>query len=216
MLRISFRHFFLSLLCCFCLAACSTAYYSTLEKLGIEKRDILVDRVEDASAAQDDAKEQFSDALEQFRAVVLVEGGELESTYDRLKSEFDACQAEAEAVSERIVAVEKVAADLFDEWEEELDLYQDQRLRRDSQRQLRDTRSRYQRLIRAMHQAESRMEPVLAVFQDHVLYLKHNLNARAIASLKNELTGIQGDVDRLIMAMDVAINEAKQFVDGLE
>ena len=32
---------------------CSSAYYRTLEGLGIEKRDILVDRVEDARDAQD-------------------------------------------------------------------------------------------------------------------------------------------------------------------
>ena len=51
--------------------ACSTAYYSALEKVGIEKREILVDRVEDARDAQEDASEQFASALDQFRSVVV-------------------------------------------------------------------------------------------------------------------------------------------------
>jgi hypothetical protein len=198
------------------LGACSSAYYGTLEKFGIEKRDILVDRVEDASDAQDDAKEQFNDALEQFRSVVVVDGGELESTYDRLKSEYDACEAEAEAVSGRISAVEKVAEDLFAEWEDELALYQDAKLKAASRSQLRETQQKYRRLLAAMHRAEGRMDPVLKVFRDHVLYLKHNLNARAIASLKNELGGIEGDVDRLVQAMDQAIQEAQQFIGDIK
>jgi hypothetical protein len=32
--------------------SCSTAYYGTMEKVGIHKRDILVDRVADARDAQ--------------------------------------------------------------------------------------------------------------------------------------------------------------------
>ena len=34
------------------LTGCSTVYYNTMEKLGFEKRDILVDRVENARDAQ--------------------------------------------------------------------------------------------------------------------------------------------------------------------
>ena len=66
------------------LGACSGTYYKTLEGLGIEKRDILVDRVEDARDAQDSASEQFTSALDQFRSTVNFDGGDLEKIYDRL------------------------------------------------------------------------------------------------------------------------------------
>ena len=68
------------------LGACSSAYYKTMEGLGIEKRDILVDRVEEARDAQGDASEQFASALEQFRSTVNFDGGDLEETYDRLNA----------------------------------------------------------------------------------------------------------------------------------
>ena len=98
------------------LAGCSSAYYKTMEGLGIEKRDILVDRVEEARDAQDDASEQFASALDQFRATVNFDGGDLEEVYDRLNAEFEKSTAEAEEVSERIDSVESVAEDLFSEW----------------------------------------------------------------------------------------------------
>ncbi len=45
------------------LTACQSAYYTAWEKLGVEKRDILVDRVEDARDSQTDAQKQFASAL---------------------------------------------------------------------------------------------------------------------------------------------------------
>lgn len=197
-------------------AGCSSAYYKTLEGLGIEKREILVDRVESARDAQEDAGEQFASALDQFRAVVAFDGGDLEKLYDRLNREYERSVADADAVEDRIDAVESVAEDLFEEWEEELDSYSRDDLRRDSQRLLNDTRQRYTQLMRSMRRAEASMAPVLEAFEDHVLVLKHNLNARAIGALRNELDGIERDTDELIAAMNRSIAEADAFIEAMK
>jgi F0F1-type ATP synthase membrane subunit b/b' len=198
------------------LSACSGTYYKAMEGLGIEKRDILVDRVEDARDAQDDAAEQLASALEQFRATVNLDGGELEEVYDRLNSEFEDSKAEAEEVSERIDSIESVAEDLFDEWQAELAQYSRADLRRDSETLLDDTRKRYQQLMKSMRRAEKSMQPVLTAFQDQVLVLKHNLNARAIGSLKSELSSIERDTARLIEQMQKAIAEADAFIASMK
>jgi hypothetical protein len=198
------------------LTACSSAYYKTMEGLGIEKRDILVDRVEDARDAQDDASEQFASALDQFRSTVNFDGGDLEDVYDSLNAEFEKSAAEAEQVSERINSVESVAEDLFNEWEEELDQYSRADLRRDSASLLNDTRKRFKQLMSSMRRAEKSMEPVLVAFQDQVLVLKHNLNARAIGALKNELASIERDTANLISQMQKAVAEANAFIDSME
>lgn len=67
----------------------------------------------------------------------------------------------------------------------------------------------------AMHRTEETIEPVLASLQDNVLYLKHNLNSRAIASLKGELATVDQDVAKLVAAMQQAINESNQFIEEL-
>lgn len=197
------------------LAGCSSAYYRTMETFGIEKRDLLVDRVEDARDAQQEAAQQFESALEQFIAATDFRGGDLEEIYDRLSRELKASEADAEAVRARIAEVEKVSRDLFEEWGEELELYGDRELRRVSARRLADTRARYGELMRALRAAEARMDPVLGAFRDRVLFLKHNLNARAIASLRGDREAIETDIQALIREMKASIAEADRFIQAM-
>lgn len=198
------------------LGGCSQVYYNTLEKFGFEKRDILVDRVEDARDAQQDAKEEFASALEEFQALFGREESDLQDQYDSLRASYEDSQAAAERVRKRIDAVEDVSAALFQEWEEELELYSNAQLRQDSAAKLRSTKRDYQQLIQAMRAAESRMEPVLRVLQDQVLYLKHNLNARAINRLQGELKSVEADVARLIREMEQSIAQAEAFIRQME
>jgi hypothetical protein len=198
------------------LAGCSSVYYSTMEQFGVEKRDILVDRVEEARDSQEEAKEQFSSALEQFTTLLNFDGGELQRVYDRLNTEFERSERRAEEVSDRIRSVENVSEDLFDEWEDELDLYTDQNLRTSSERTLRQTRVRYDQLLATMHAAENTMVPVLNAFRDQVLFLRHNLNSQAIASLRSEVTTIENDIATLIEEMEASIAESNRFLEELQ
>ena len=193
-------------------AGCSAVKYNALEKVGIHKRDLLVGNVEDARDAQEDAQEEFRDALEQFGSVVQIEETGLKKAYDRLNGEYEDAQEAAEEVSEQIDEVERVAEDLFDEWAEENDLYTDANLRRDSEASLRTTRARYKEMLATMKESEKSMEPVLATFRNNVLYLKHNLNAQAIGSLQGTFSTLQGDVDRLIEQMNRSIERSNQFI----
>ncbi|QCZ92343.1 DUF2959 domain-containing protein [Salinimonas iocasae] len=197
------------------LAGCQSAYYSAWEQVGVEKRDIMVDRVEDAKESQEDAQEQFSSALEEFSALVNFDGGDLEDVYNSLNDEYEDSKSAAEDVSNRINKVQSVAEALFDEWEEELDEYENTTLRRESESKLRQTRQRYEDMLRAMRNAEGKMDPVLQRLQDNVLYLKHNLNANAIGALQGELTTIRGDVDTLIAEMNKAISESDAFIASM-
>jgi len=197
------------------LAGCESVYYDTMEQFGIHKREILIDRIEDAQDAQEDGQEQFKDALEQFQAVVNFDGGDLEVVYNKLNDEYEDSEEAAETIRERVEQVEDVAEDLFDEWTAELEQYSNAALRRDSERQLRETRRRYERLISSMRRAEQTIDPVLASLKDNVLYLKHNLNARAIASLKGELSTVNQDVENLITAMQRAIAESNAFIEDM-
>jgi chromosome segregation ATPase len=199
----------------FFLTSCQSAYYKTMEKLGVEKRDILVSRVEDARNVQEEAKDQFNTALERFSAVVNFQGGELEARYNQLKTEFERCESRSRDVTDRINAVEDVADDLFEEWEAELAQYSNAGLRRSSEQKMEQTRRHYERLIRAMRKAEAKINPVLSAFRDQVLFLKHNLNARAIASLHDEMVTVKADVARLVREMEASITEADEFIRAM-
>jgi predicted nucleic acid-binding Zn-ribbon protein len=198
------------------LGGCSKAYYGAMEKVGIHKRDILIDRVEDARDAQSEAQEQFKSALEQFGAVVHIENSNLKIAYEKLNTEYEDSERAAAKVSERIDKVESVADALFDEWEDELNLYKSADLRRSSQRKLQDTKTRYNEMLASMHRAEKSMEPVLRSFRDNVLFLKHNLNAQAVGSLRSEFSTLKGEIDGLIKKMNVAIETSNQFISDIK
>jgi DNA repair exonuclease SbcCD ATPase subunit len=198
------------------LGGCSKAYYGTMEKIGIHKRDILVDRVEDARDAQSEAQEQFKSALEQFGSVIKIENTDLKKAYDKLNAEYEDSEKAAEKVSERIDKVESVAEALFDEWEEELNLYKSADLRRLSKQKLQTTKARYRKMITSMHRAEKSMTPVLRTFRDNVLFLKHNLNAQAIGSLRTEFSTLKGKIDGLIKNMNEAIQTSNKFIADIK
>ena len=194
------------------MAGCQSTYYAAMESFGVHKRDILVDRVEDARGDQEAAKETFKTALERFSEVVKQPETDLKKKYDALSSELGRCEKRASTLSGRVDSIQEVSDDLFAEWENELESYSNQELKRKSEAELKTTRQRSAELIGAMRHAESKMEPVLASFRDHVLFLKHNLNAQAIASLRGELTSLEGDTAALIKEMEVAIAEADSFI----
>lgn len=207
------RLMILALLAAF--TGCKSMYYGTMEMFGQEKRDILVDRVESARDKQEDAKEQFTSALEQFKSVVNFDGGDLEQMYDQLDRDYNRSKAAADAVTGRIDRVESVAEALFEEWESELDEYESDELRSASEKQLGATRKRYGQMIDAMRKAEATMPPVLSAMKDQVLFLKHNLNAQAVASIQGTAEGIQRDIESLIKEMQASIDEANAFIDEM-
>lgn len=198
------------------IGGCATAYYDAMEKAGIHKRDILVDRVKDARDSQVDAQEQFKSALEQFASVVQLKDTDLKRAYEKLNAEYEDCEGAARKVSARIDRVEAVADALFDEWKGELDLYKRADLRETSRKQMEATQARYRGMLAAMHRAEKGMKPVLATFYDNVLFLKHNLNAQAIGSLKVEFSALRGKIDGLVRRMNESIESSNTFIADLK
>jgi ElaB/YqjD/DUF883 family membrane-anchored ribosome-binding protein len=198
------------------LTACDTAYMAAMEKMGYAKRDILSSRVKSARDAQEDAKKEIQSALEQFGKVVGYQGGDLEATYKKLNNELQNSEDSADAVRKRIKDVESVADSLFAEWKTELGQYSSADLRRKSEEKLSQTKARYQEMLSAMKKAEQRIDPVLKPLRDQVLYLKHNLNARALAAIKGELVKVDAQVDQLVKDMNRSIAEADKFIQSMD
>ena len=198
------------------LAGCSGAYYGAMEKIGVAKRDILGDRVEKSRVAQTEAKQQFADALVHFQAVAKTEGGDLQKKYDELNRELQHSETRAKDVRSRIAAVDDVGSALFIEWKKELGQFTNATLRADSQKQFEGTQKRYDTLLMLMRRAADRMDPVLKTFRDQVLYLKHNLNARALAQLDSTNRALEADIGRLVADMETSIKEAEKFIRELK
>ncbi|MBT3178121.1 MAG: DUF2959 domain-containing protein [Desulfobacula sp.] len=196
------------------ISGCTTVYYSAMEKFGKEKRHILVDNVEDVQKSQEKAQEEFKDALTRIKELYAFEGGDLETFYDKLKNSYDDCDSRAKQIEKRINDVEQVASDLFKEWEEEITQINDAKLKSSSKKSLKDSRIKYQKLETIMNKSTKGMYPVLSKLKDYVLYLKHNLNAKAVGSLSGEIVSIEKEVAKLINDMNISIKEAENFINN--
>ena len=199
-----------------CASAIQDKYFDLWDAVGVEKREILVDRVEAAQETQQEAQKEFASALEEFSALINFKGGELEDVYNNLNDKYESSRDAAQDVSNRINKVQSVAESLFREWAEELELISNANLRRDSQRKLKETQRKYDSLLRSMRKVESSMEPVLTSLQDNVLYLKHNLNANAVGALQGEFSTIKRDVSMLIKEMNSAISQSNEFIKSIQ
>jgi hypothetical protein len=195
---------------------CRSSYYSMMETFGKHKRDLLRDALEDASRENEKATEQFKDALAQLKELTGFDGGELETKYNAFAREYEGCLDRSKAVQSRIGKVDRVARDLFAEWERELKEIQNAQLRARSQSKLTETRGRYQQVHAALVRSEATLEPVLLQMKDYVLYLKHNLNARAIGSVKDEALEIENEIGKLIAEMTRSIEETEGFLKVLD
>ncbi len=198
------------------MTACDGLYYRAMKKAGYEKRDILVKRVKEARESQVKAQEEFKTALDRLEEIVDIEGGDLEKTHDRLNKELERSEDRAQDVRDRIQGVRDVSKDLFREWQAELGKYSDRQLRRESERELQETRRRTEALVASMERVEKKIDPVLKPLRDRVLFLKHNLNARALGALSKELTAVSHDVDALVADMQQAIGEADAYLKTME
>ena len=197
------------------LAGCTQLYYKAQEKIGNEKRDILVDRIKKGREDQDKAKEQFKSTMEAFQAATGFKGGQTEEVYKKLKKEYDEAADKTKKVSDRIASIEQVSGDMFSEWDKELTGMGNADLRSKSNVLLKATRRRYTDLIRKMKTVESKAKPVLKAFEDQVLFIKHNLNAEAITSLKSNVVKMDADVQILIRDIETSTKEADAFIASL-
>ncbi len=190
--------------------------YSAYEMIGVEKRDLLGKYVGDTREAQEETKEAFKDALDQLKKTYNFDGGKLERQYNALNGSYQDAEARANEVHKDVDKVEKVAEDLFAEWKREISEISTESLRSKSREQLVDTQKRFGQLKASLKSSESKIDPVLKKLKDHVLYLKHNLNAKAVASLKGETVRIEGEIQSLIKAIESSIKESDEFIKEIK
>lgn len=195
--------------------AVSSAKYSAYEMIGMEKRDLFKREVGNVQEEQEDTSEAFKDALTQLKEIYNFDGGDLEKQYNKFNSSYKDAEEESNELKSRVAKVNKVASDLFEEWKSELNEIKDSSLRAKSSEKLSDTKARYRTLEKQLKSSEKKIDPVLARLKDQVLYLKHNLNAKAIAGLKSETGKIESDIEDLIRDVEKSSKEAEALIKTL-
>lgn len=202
------------------LSACSTLgcqslYFAAMEKLGREKRDILVKRILTVKKDQQETQEQLKTTLEAFKEVTGFDGGNLEKTYNRLNDSLERCQSRAKSLHDHVNAVDDVAGRMFSEWKDEIRQMRNPTLKQQSQSLLANAQRQHAAYLRQMRSTEAKVKPVLQAFSDQVVFLKHNLNARAISSLRKTSADLDLQANNLIREINQSSDEADRYIKTL-
>jgi len=194
---------------------CNRTYYKAMATFGKEKRDILVSRVKDSKKDQQQAKEQIKTTMEKFQQLTGFQGGSLAKNYKELNGQYEKAADSAKKLHDRIDSIDQVSSDLFKEWQKEIDGMENKKLKQQSVTMLRQSRLQEASYIKSMRVTEARMTPVITAFRDQVTFLKHNLNARAIGSLKGTSAKMSTDVDVLLTQLDGSMAQADALINSL-
>ncbi len=205
----------LMIMALFTLSSCSTVYYSVWEKLGKEKRDLLLMHMKDANEGQEEIEEEFADSLEKIRSEYKYKKGHLAEVYDELLDDYNDINSQQETFKGRVTKVNDVAADLFAEWKTEAVALKNAKYKKDSFNKLKATKSRFNKAYQRMKKVESSTDQVLKKLHDQVVYIKHNLNAKVVGHLEMEMKGIESEMLSLMEIVKSSKKESQTFIDSL-
>ncbi|MEM9915235.1 MAG: DUF2959 family protein [Planctomycetota bacterium] len=200
---------------CAILAGCTATYVAAWKQLGWESRDLLVDQVGDTRSRQEAAKEQFTSALDQFKATYSFDGGDLEEAYNKLQKDYDRCVAQADDFRDEIGGVKRLGKAFFNEWESDIADQPDPSSKKMMVQQRDQTQEMFDTMVAKMDEAADKMDPVLEAFRGRVLLLKSSLNAQALASLESNADELVDGIEALIVEMNQSIAEADEFIAAM-
>lgn len=191
------------------------AKYSAWDMVGVEKRDLFKKEVEETKDSQKKSGEAVQDALTQLKAMTGFKGGDAEKQYNKYNDAYTKAEKRALELKANIKQVQNIANDLFEEWEKEIEQISTPDLKEKSRTSLNSTKSKYANLEVSLKKSEAKLDPVLKKLKDHVLFLKHNLNAKAFSALTIETVKIQKDIDSLVIDLNKSIAEAEKLTAEL-
>ena len=199
------------------LGACQTSpYYAALEAVGVENRELLVDRVSDTRGSIGRAETEMQRLMRVYRETADADPNNIEGAYERLDDAYDDATGRVRGVENDIEAMKQVADDTFAEWERELALYQDAQLRAESAARLEEMRGRYAALERTLDEVQQSLDPVLFAFRDRVLYLKRNMNVATLADMKTQAPGLTEEVRSALAELERAEAATAEFLAAFQ
>lgn len=196
-------------------SGCSTVYYTVWEKLGKEKRDLLLSKLSATREAQGELKEALESTAERIQKEYPFDVGNTGKAYDMLSADYETVNKRFENVKKQNSQVNTIAVDLFSEWEKEARGMSDPSLRKQSLQHLRESKESFSELSKHTKRSIDRVTPLLKKLDDHRLFRKHLLNAKATRSLEKSLRGLDPEIDSLKKDIEESIRSVREFESTL-
>lgn len=179
-------------------------------------RDNFIVAIKDANSTQDAVKAQFQNASDQFMQLINFHGGALEDKYVELQKEYLKSKELLNDFQNKINKIKKSASNLFKEWDKEIEQYSDGKIQAKSKELKDESVKQYEMIIVLMERNEQNLEDYLKILGDNVLFLKHNLNSKAVFSLREVSAELQGNINDIILDIDNSITKTNEFIQHMK
>lgn len=200
----------------FLAGACQAVYYSTMATFGVEKRDILIDRLEENAEALARTSQRLAEMASAYREATHSEGGDLVALHKAFSKAYGRAESAAGDLRGSIDDTHSVAMVTFEEWKTRTNEIQDADLRKRSTENYAVAQGGYQKLVRNIRAAEQALDPLLTRFRDHDVFMKLNLHHTTMASLRESEGELLGQVDVRRAELDKLVNDTRAYAEQFD
>ncbi|MCK6460067.1 MAG: DUF2959 domain-containing protein [Planctomycetes bacterium] len=180
------------------LPACSMVNDLIKGKTGPADVDDLVAAVENVHKELDASKGAMLAAVQELQTVTAPDfSGDAVKAYEKLVDTVENSEDQADELRNRIEKMQAEAVPVFDQWTKDLEAYSNPEMRQRSQARLSAARERYDAVVAAVEPVLVEYEAINQSFRDHVLFLKHDMNPAALATIQDDVRRIAKDAASL-------------------
>jgi hypothetical protein len=158
---------------------CSTA----LGQAGSKESQKFLEYSEDASESVADMRSRLEKTIAYYNDLVLGTAKKPESTYKDLNKSLGKTEKLADKVRGQVDKMQGQSAKVFSAWEEELEGYQSEDMRRLAAERLEVTKQRYDQMIERMTAAAAAYDPLITSLRDQALFMGRDLSPEAMGTL---------------------------------
>jgi len=199
------------------LSACQSGRYtSSLSLEGADDQHDLAERVTTTIDAHKHAQEAFDAAYVLIAKFTQARTEVNQALYNELLDQVDECASGCDRIAANNVRLDDDAAQMFMNWNIELDQFSSLQLRTRSEERMQSVKGRFDVLSSRLHDTHARMETALVGLKDYVLFFNHNLNTRSASGLDFENESLAQEIRALNAEVEGARFQGNDFIDALQ
>ncbi|HEX5137005.1 MAG TPA: DUF2959 family protein [Planctomycetota bacterium] len=199
------------------LPACSFVNDLIKGKSGPADVDDLVAAVEKVNKELDASKASMLSAVQGLQSITAPDfQGDAAKAHKDLVKAVEASEDQADDLRNRIEEMQAAAAPVFDQWTKDLEAYSNPEMRQRSQARLAAARERYDAVVAAVDPLLVEYESINQSLRDHVLFLKHDMNPAAIATIQDDVRSVAKDAASLDGQFNNGRAAARAYIDSTQ
>ncbi len=182
---------------------------------GHKQTDRLIKRGESAMKEVGITRQQIQKTLTLYNSIVEGASEDARKSYKDLVKALDESEKKAGDVGKRVEEMEYEAHKFFEEWTKNTESITSEALRVRSQERLNEARLQYGDALRAGRRAGAEFDVFVQSMHDQIVFLGYDLNATAVASLKEDAARLNKQGDELFQKIDEVVEMTNGYLDSL-